>query len=159
MFFFFPSDNWSLLPQTLKSSVAQVKPWEVQSRCFRQGNNAIFIQNDYNIPWLHGGGGWGSLFLLDFWKQQIESHPSNQRLWNPQHRASGLVGRRLCPQSHWTLCWPWGTDMACQGVRPLPVTLSQGQKEDEQKVPTSWPLWWDNRKMYPSIALRGSLRD
>ena len=30
------------------------------------------------ITWKWGGGG---LFLLDFWKWQIEFHPSNQRLW------------------------------------------------------------------------------
>lgn len=31
-------------------------------------------------------------------------------------------------------------DMEVQGAHCLPATLSQGQMEDEQTVPTSWPL-------------------
>lgn len=31
-------------------------------------------------------------------------------------------------------------DVEGRGVHSLPVTLSQGQMEDEQTVPTSWPL-------------------
>lgn len=65
----------------------------------------------------------GSLFLLDFWKWQIEFHPRNQTLWVSStvclHMLAcwGLIFPGSFPaQGPQSLCWPLGADLQCQPV-------------------------------------------
>lgn len=69
----------------------------------------------------------------------MESHPSQQRWCIPSTRHFVLVGGSV-PRVLEPFADRVGADTEGQGVHSLPVTLSQGQMEDEQTVPTSWPL-------------------